>query len=355
MKRRSFIKGSLGGVTSIYLTACGQLKHSSDTNASGNYFMSVLGPQPSSSMGFTLSHEHLFADLRPYSEQLKNPLSLDLNDVVATVLPHLIEIQKLGCKTFIDCTAVGVGRNPPLLKALAKASGMQIVTTTGAYLSNDSKFKPDYFDAMTADALAEKWLGEWHDGIDGTGIKPGMIKIGVSGGSLTNDENKLVKAAILTHKKSGMVIGCHIGPWREVKPGVNGKSALEQIKLVKDAGLSPKRWIWIHAQSEVDFQFHQQALAQGAWISYDGYRPEQTPHYVELITRIKAEGYLQNLLVSQDSGWYTAGEPKGGKFNSFAPLITTLIPALNERGFTADELAQIFTRNPAEAFQIKLG
>ncbi|MCE3253061.1 MAG: phosphotriesterase [Cellvibrio sp.] len=354
MKRRSFIKGSLAGVASVCLTACEQLKSSPGTNPSGDHFMSVLGARPSLSMGFTLTHEHLFADLRPYSEQLKNPLSLNLNEVVATVLPHLTEIQKLGCKTFIDCTAVGVGRNPPLLKALAQASGMQIVTTTGAYLSNDAQFKPDYFDAMSADALAQKWLGEWHDGIDGTGIKPGMIKIGVSGGSLTKDENKLVKAAVLTHKKSGMVIGCHIGPWREVKPGVNGTSAMEQLKLLKDAGVSPARWIWIHAQSEADFQFHQQALAQGAWISYDGYRPEQTPHYVELITRIKTEGYLQKLLVSQDAGWYTATEPNGGKFNSFAPLITNLIPALKDRGFTADELAQIFTRNPAEAFQIKL-
>ncbi|GGY85306.1 aryldialkylphosphatase [Cellvibrio zantedeschiae] len=353
MKRRSFIKGSLGGVASIYLTACGQLKNSSIAKAPGTYFMSVLGAQPCSTMGFTLTHEHLFADLRSYSEQQKNPLSLDINEVVATILPHLTEIQKLGCKTFIDCTAVGVGRNPPLLKALANASGMQIVTTTGAYLSNDSQFKPDYFDAMSAEALAQKWLGEWHEGIDGTGIKPGMIKIGVSGGRLTNDENKLMHAAILTHKKSGLVIGCHVGPWREVKPGVNGTSALEQIKLIKSAGASPNRWIWIHAQSEVDFQYHQQALAQGAWISYDGYRPEQTQQYLELITRIKAEGYLNRLLVSQDSGWYTAAEPKGGKFNSFAPLMTDLLPALKNRGFSSDELTQIFTRNPAEAFQIK--
>lgn len=354
MKRRSFIKGSLGGVASIYLTSCVQLKNSSSTTAPNNYFMSVQGPQPSSGMGFTLTHEHLFADLRPYAEQLKNPLSLNINEVVATVLPHLTEIQKLGCKTFIDCTAVGVGRNPLLLQALAKASGMQIVTTTGAYLSNDAQFKPDYFDAMTAEALSEKWLREWREGIDGTDIKPGMIKISVSGGSLTDDENKLVKAAIFTQKKSGMVIGCHVGPWREVKPGTNGTSAMEQIKLVSDAGVSPKRWIWIHAQNEVDFTFHQQALAQGAWISYDGYRPDQTQQYLELITRIKTAGYLQNLLVSQDSGWYTAAEPKGGKFNSFAPLMTDLLPALKDRGFTSDELVQIFTRNPAEAFQIKI-
>jgi predicted metal-dependent phosphotriesterase family hydrolase len=354
MKRRSFTNNGLAGFASIYLAACGQLKNSPNIVSSDNSFMSVLGTQPSSGMGFTLTHEHLFADLRPYSEQIKSPLSLNMDEVAATVLPHLREIQKLGCKTLIDCTAVGLGRNPLLLKALAKASGMHIVTTTGAYLSADLQFKPDYFDGMTADALAERWLGEWRTGIDDTGIKPGMIKIAVAGGSLSDDEKKLIKAAILTHMKSGMVIACHVGPWRDVKPGHNGKSALEQVKFLSDAGVSTRRWIWIHAQNEVDLQIHRQVLAQGAWLSYDGYRPEQTQQYLELITRIKTEGYLKSLLVSQDAGWYTAPEPNGGKFNSFAPLMTDLIPALRDRGFTSDDLTQIFVHNPAEAFQVKI-
>ena len=354
MRRRSFINLGLSGFAGIYLAGCSQLKNSSATTSSSNFYMSVSGSKPSSVMGFTLTHEHLFADIRPYSEQIKSPISLNQDDVVAIVLPYLKEIQKLGCKTFIDCTAVGLGRNPSLLKALSNATGMNIVTTTGAYLSADLQFKPDYFDRMTAEELSEKWTGEWRNGIDDTGVKPGMIKIGVSGGDLSNDEKKLVKAAILTHKKSGMVIGCHVGPWRDVKPGFNGKSALEQVKLLTDAGVSVKRWIWIHAHTEVDFQIHQQVLAQGAWISYDGYRPEHTPQYLELITRVKAAGYLKSLLVSQDAGWYTAGEPKGGKFNSFAPLMTDLIPALKERGFTSDDLAQVFVHNPAEAFQIKI-
>ncbi|MES2824495.1 MAG: hypothetical protein V4732_12895 [Pseudomonadota bacterium] len=354
MKRRSFIEAGLGGVAGFYLTSCGQLKKSSNTALTNKTFMSVLGAQPASDMGFTLTHEHLFADIRPYSEQLKNPLSLDMNKVVATVLPHITEIQKLGCKTLIDCTAVGLGRNPQLLKALSIASGMKIVTTTGAYLSADLQFKPDYFDSMSAEALSEKWINEWQNGIDGTGIKPGMIKIGVGGGSLTTGETKLLKAAILTHKKSGMVIGCHVGPWKEVKPGFNGKSALDQVKLLTEAGVCTNRWVWIHAQNEEDFQTHQQALAHGAWISYDGYHPDQTQKYVDLIARVKTAGHLNKLLVSQDAGWYTAAEPNGGKFNSFAPLMTNLIPALKSAGFTSDDLAQIFVLNPAEAFQIKL-
>ena len=316
--------------------------------------MSVLGGRAVSEMGLTLTHEHLFADLRPYSEQIKNPLSLNPDEVVATILPHLMEIQKLGVKTFMDCTAVGMGRNPSLLKALSNASGMNIVTTTGGYLSAGLQFKPDYFDGMSANALADKWLNEWRNGIDDIGIKPGMIKIAVSGGPLTGDEKKLINAAALTHNGSGMVIGCHVGPWAEVKPGFNGTSAMEQIELLSAANVSPQRWIWIHAQNEADHKFHKQALLKGAWISYDGYRPDQTQRYLELIARVKAEGYLNRLLVSQDTGWYTAAAPKGGTFNSFAPVITDLIPALTRAGFTADDLAQIFVRNPAEAFQLTI-
>lgn len=352
MKRRFFVQSGLVGCSSIYLAACGQLK-TSGSATNDKFLMTVLGPQPLTTMGFTLSHEHLFADFRPYAEQIKSPLSLNQNEVITIVLPHLDEVKNLGFKTFIDCTAVGLGRNPALLKELAKATGMNIVTTTGAYLSADLQFKPDYFDRMTAEELAEKWLGEWRNGIDGTGVKPGMIKIGVSGGSLSPDEIKLVTAAILTHKKTGMVIGCHIGPWRDVKPGFNGASALEQLKLLTEAGVSPKRWIWIHAQNEVDVQIHRQVLAQGAWVSFDGYRPDQTPHYLELIARAKNDGYFKNILVSQDAGWYTAAEPNGGKFNSFAPLKTHLMTALKEKGYTRDDLAQIFVHNPAEAFQIR--
>ncbi len=353
MKRRSFIHSGLVGFAGAYLSACGHIPGSSGNNRD-KFFMTVLGPKSVSDMGVTLSHEHLFADLRPYSEQIKSPLNLNQNEVVTTVLPHLDEVKHLGFNTFIDCTAVGLGRNPSLLKELASITGMNIVTTTGAYLSADLQYKPDYFDAMSAQQLAEKWIGEWLKGIDGTGIKPGIIKIGVSGGALSSDEKKLVKAAILTHKKSGMVIASHVGPWRDVKPGFNGISALEQIKFLKDEGVSPNRWIWMHAQNEVDFQFHQQALAQGAWLSYDGYRPEQTQIYLDLIARIKKEGYLKNLLVSQDAGWYTAAEPNGGKFNSFAPLKTHLMAALRNEGFTSEDVSQIFVHNPAEAFQIKI-
>ena len=65
MKRRSFMYSGLAGFTSLSLAACGQIK-SPPAATKDRFFMTVLGPQPSSNMGVTLSHEHLFADLRPY-------------------------------------------------------------------------------------------------------------------------------------------------------------------------------------------------------------------------------------------------------------------------------------------------
>jgi phosphotriesterase-related protein len=350
MQRRIFIGSTLTGLAAAYLTACQQINGQRRLPNEHNSFVSVLGTTPVAQMGFTLTHEHILADLRDYSEQKHHPPALNLNAVVEVIMPHLLEIKKLGVRTIVDCTAPGLGRNPQLLKMLAAASGLNIITTTGAYLSAELKFKPDYFDALSADDLAAKWINEARTGIDNTGVKPGMIKIAVSGGNLTADEKKLINAAKTAQKVTGLVIGCHIGPWQEVKPGFNGTSAVQQMDLLIGGQALPNRWIWEHAQNEADYSYHKKLFQKGAWLSYDGYRIEQTEHYVQLVKRVKSDGFLNKLVLSQDAGWYNATEPKGGSFNSFAPIITHLIPALINAGLTADDIQQLFVRNPQSAF-----
>src|SRR5262245_3495221 len=91
--------------------------------AKGKQVMTVAGPIDVSELGMTLTHEHLFADLRPYAEQIAMPVPLG-GDVVEVVLPYLQEIRRLGCRSVIDCTATTLGRNPALIKRLSQASGL---------------------------------------------------------------------------------------------------------------------------------------------------------------------------------------------------------------------------------------
>jgi len=336
LQRRSFLKIASG--SAVTLACSPRLNGSTDRTV-----MTVRGPISSSQLGITLSHEHLLANFQPLADRQKKPWTYDLDEVVRVTLPYLQQIKKLGCRTFVDCTAVALGRDPRLLKRLSQESGLNILTVTGNYAAIDAKFLPPYVFTDSVDALAQRWTTEAKSGIEGTGIRPGLIKLGFNGGPLTDAEQKLIRAAAITHRKTGLTIGAHTGA---------AVSAFEQLSELKKAGIHPSAWIWIHAQNEPDHSQHIKAARTGAWISFDGISPDSLTKHVDLVKRMKDEGLLHRVLVSQDAGWYHVGEGHGGTFRTFSTVFTEFIPALHAAKFTQTEIHTLFNENPANAFSI---
>lgn len=306
--------------------------------------MTVRGPVSASEMGMTLTHEHLLANFQPYDERAQDPLSYDPDEVVEVVLPYLEQIYGLGCRTFVDATAAFLGRDPALIRRLSEESGLHMLTVTGNYAAFQNQFLPPYVFTDGPDALAQRWIDEWNDGINGTGIRPGFIKLGFNGDSLTDVEQTLIRAAATTHLETGLTIGAHTGP---------AVSAFEQLAVLEAAGVHPSAWIWIHAQNEDDLMRHVEAARRGAWISFDGVRPDSVAAHVDRVAHLRDEGLLHRVLVSQDAGWYSVGEPRGGEFRPFDTVFTTFIPALQDAGFSDDEIETLFVDNPANAFSIE--
>lgn len=350
MNRRKFLKAIAAFSGSTALNACGSFIHRD--GATNGKVMTVNGYIDASEMGMTLTHEHVFADVRPFKEQLKNPLTPDTQEVVDIVLPNLVRIRDLGCKTLVECTATGLGRNPALIRKLSNESGLHMLTVTGNYGSAEEQFLPAKFYTDSVEARAERWINEWEKGIDGTGIKPGLIKIAFGSGPLTDVELKLIRAAAICHRETGLTIGSHTGVWQDVSPGENAVSAFEQLDELKAAGVSPSAWIWIHAHNEPDADQRLRAAREGAWVSMDGFRSDNLDYYVETIKQFRNNYLLDRLLLSQDAGWYTLGEPKGGGFNPYHPIFTTLIPALQRSGVTQEDINTLFVSNPAAAFSV---
>ena len=315
------------------------------------HLMTVLGPVALTDTGFTLAHEHVVADLRPWSERA--PVEVDRDKILRTVMPYVLQAKHLGCRTIIDCTASNLGRDPRLLQAVARKSGMHIVTTTGLYAAADQQFLPDFAKTATARRFAEMWIDEWTHGIDGSGVRPGLIKLGFNGGALTPVEINLIDAAAETHAKTGLVIGAHVGPWRVPDPGANAFSALQQLDRLESRGVDGSAYIWYHAQNEKQTEHHARAARRGAWVSFDGVAPDSIEAHVGLILNLKSSGVLDHVLVSHDAGWYTIGTKDGGAFKPYSPVFTDLIPRLRQKGFTGDEITRIFVTNPAAAYRIK--
>jgi predicted metal-dependent phosphotriesterase family hydrolase len=305
--------------------------------------MTVRGRINVRDMGMTLTHEHALASFQTYEEWARQPAPYDRDAVVRRVLPHLNRIRELGCRTFVDATAVGLGRDAMLLRRLSKESGLHVLATTGNYAAFENRFLPPYVFTSTPEALAQRWTHEWNHGIDGTDVRPGFIKLGFNGGPLSAVEQTLIRAGAIAHRATGLTIGAHTGP---------AVAAFEQLAILESSGIHPSAWIWIHAQNEKDGARHCEAARRGAWVSFDGVSPESVDAHLEMVVNMRQQGLLGRALVSQDAGWYSVGKPDGGTIRPYDTVFTTFIPALRARGFTQPEIDTLFVDNPASAFSL---
>ncbi len=309
------------------------------------HVMTVTGPLPVQAMRTTLPHEHLLVDF--IGADSTGYHRWNRNDVIEQVLPFLLEAYEFGVNTFIDCTPAFLGRDPLLLKALSEKSSIYILTTTGFYGAFDNKFVPSFAFEKTAEELAALWINEFENGIEDTGIRPGIIKIAVERDQPLSDmHTKIVTAAALTHLKTGLTIVSHTGP---------ESAAIEQVNLLQSLGVSPDAFVWTHA-NEGSMDAHVELARQGVWISLDktNTSPEMITNLSNILLNLKEHNLLNNVLISHDAGWYKPEEQDGGLFRPFTSIFTHLLPALREKGFADDDIELIMVKNPQNAYAIRV-
>jgi predicted metal-dependent phosphotriesterase family hydrolase len=300
----------------------------------------ATGPVAAGKLGVTLMHEHVLVDFIGAANV--SPSRYDVEEVFKTVLPWLQEARRLGCETLVECTPAYLGRDPRLLKRLAEASGLHILTNTGYYGAARDRHVPAHAFDETAEQLAARWTREWRHGIDDTGLKPAFMKIGVDEAPLSAIDAKIVRAAALTHRETGLTIASHTS---------SGAAAMQELDLVEKTGVPASAFIWVHAQSERDQTFHVRAARRGAWIEFDGISETSVARHVELVAHMKRNGLLGHVLVSHDAGWYHVGEPGGGTFRSYDTLFTKFVPAAAATGLGKTDMHQLLVENPRRALE----
>ncbi|MFX0183188.1 MAG: phosphotriesterase [Candidatus Hodarchaeota archaeon] len=302
--------------------------------------MTVTGEIPSNEMGFTLPHEHILVDFIGAEETGRH--RYDSEEVIKVMLPYLMDIYKLGVATFIDCTPMYLARDVKILKELATKTNLNILTNTGLY--GRVPYIPEQTYTQSIEELADHWIQEVNEGIEGTTIKPGFIKTAVDGGKFTDIEKKLIEVAAVASNESNLTIATHT---------CFGEKALQILNVLKEYAVSPQKWIFVHANIEEKIELILRVAERGAWIELDGIGQEgQDERILNILDILIEQEYQDQILLSQDAGCYFVGEPNGGEIRSFSPFITEFIPLLHERGIL-DKLIQKFTiYNPAAAFSI---
>jgi phosphotriesterase-related protein len=302
----------------------------------------VTGRVRTASLGVTLPHEHVMVDFG--GAAIASRSRYDADEVFRLVLPHLERLKSAGCRTLVECTPAFLGRDPQLLVRLSRASDVTLLTNTGYYGAGQDKYVPAHAFDEPAESLASRWTREFEEGIEGTAVRPGFIKTGVDKGPLSEIDRKLVKAAALCHRRTGLVICCHSG---------NAEAAMGALDVVRAEGVSPEAFVWVHAQNEPDPAVLVRVARAGAWVSVDGIRPSSL---AENLTRVRAlieGGATDRVMLSQDAGWYRVGEEGGGEFAPFTPLFEEFLPALRRAVTREDEVQAMVERNPARAFAVR--
>ncbi len=303
----------------------------------------VLGPIPAEKFGVAVPHEHVMVDFVGADKTGRHRWHID--DVAKAMRPRLEELKRRGVAGLADCTPAYLGRDPRLLKRLAQETGLHILTNTGYYGGADDKFVPKHAYTETDRQLADRWTREWEKGIERTGVKPGFVKIGVdevgADGKLSGMDAKLVRAAALVSRKTGLAVTCHTG---------GGPAGLAAARLFVEQEAKPSRFIVAHSDDHgIDIQ---RAVATlGSWVSIDGIGWRATPDHLPIVLPL-LERHADRVLLSMDSGWWWVGEPGGGKIRPYLYLTDDFLPALKKAGVADAMLRKLTVENPASAFAI---
>jgi phosphotriesterase-related protein len=301
----------------------------------------INGPIEVDSLGLMLPHEHLFTDLR--GPGLPDYARGEPSAVVKVVEPYLIQASASGITALVECSTVGVGRNLEVLQRLADVTSIHIVAPTGVYRD---AYIPVPLREVNEQDLAELWIKELVDGIDGTSIRAGFIKLAMSDDGPTALEIRNLKAAARASRDTGAVIASHT---------IGGNTAKAELDVLEAAGLDLRRFIWVHAQTEPDISILEEAARRGAYLELDsvGAPYQSQAELLETAIALIEGGFADHLLLSHDAGWYNPsrqdGYPEDG-FRGYTALTAEFIPALLKRGITEEQVRLITVTNPAAAF-----
>jgi len=332
---RRISRNLFSGIIVVFLLGCA-------VSSKSVKIISVTGQESPSKNQRWLSHEHILVDF--IGADSINPKSWNHDSVIKTMSSYLEEVKNYDVIYFVDATPAYLGRDAALLEKISKKTGLTILTNTGFYGARANKYIPAFAFNLSPDELGRIWIAEFEKGIDGTSIRPGFIKISVDAAdSLHPMHQKLVRAAAITHLKTGLTILSHTGEAKGLWP---------QLAILREMGVGAEAFVWVHAQNENDNSNYIKAAQLGCWIGLDGLGWELDKHLEKLIFA-KENGILDHILISHDAGWYDPHQ-QVQKIQPYTNIFTQLIPKLNEKGFSAAEIDSLLSKNPAKAFSVNI-
>ncbi|XP_002739051.1 N-acetyltaurine hydrolase-like [Saccoglossus kowalevskii] len=351
----------------------------------------VTGLIEPSSLGVTLMHEHLMVDYAknyglPVAESSRatiggltleqqqhlwlQPLTLQnvghvrsyfnqnkdnmiLNDV--HVMCEEMSIYKArGGSSLVECSVDGMSRNPIAMKKISEITGVNIVMGTGFYLAGNH---PPDMDHRTVELIADTLLSEINEGVDG-GICAGIIgELGCST-NLAENEIKVLKAAAIAQRETGLPISIH--------PGYSIESPFQIVDILKSEGADLSRVIIGHMdRGVISIQAMIELAKKGCILEFDQFgwgcsMVHALSHGMDypsdftrchMIRELRDYGFLKQVVMSHDIAFKTRLVKYGGE--GYEYLLKNIVPFMLKRGLTQDDVNTMMIENPKRLLTVQ--
>jgi phosphotriesterase-related protein len=264
-------------------------------------------------------------------------------------IAELGRFAELGGRTVVDPTCRGIGRDPQALVRISQATGLQIVMGAGYYLQSSH---PPELASMSADTIADQIVAEALEGVEGSGVRIGLIgEIGVSS-DFTADEQRSLRGAARAQKRTGLPLMVHLPGWFRLAHRV--------LDIVEAEGADIRHTVLCHMNpSHDDFAYQSSLATRGAFVEYDmigmdywyADQAVQCPSdgdNARGIKRLIEAGHLDRILLSHDVFLKMMLTRYGGF--GYGYILRHFLPRLRRFGVAEAELATLMTDNPKRVF-----
>ena len=314
----------------------------------------VTGPVPTADLGRTLMHEHLSIGYAGFEAHSSRP-GPDRAEMVALCTERISQLQGLGYSSMLDPCPSDLGRDVDLMVEVAEATGFNIVCATGLYKEEQGGTAYWHFRAQFEDVgavMADQFISELTDGVDSSGVRPGIIKCATGPGAMTDYERIVFNAAAAASVATSTPVTTHTD---------RGTMGELQQQVLTAAGVPANRVIIGHSCGTTDTDYHMGIVAGGSYLGFDRFGIGTLMPDVDRVAslvRLLEQGAGDRVVVSHDSVWCWRGEPfppalveRAGDMFDPTRFDREIVPMLHDQGVTDEQIDMLVVDNPRRFFE----
>ena len=337
-----------------------------DMRLVGEYLTQFIPPAPDEKLTFKTEN---YAFLKTGAVLISNDPANTITDDLDYMTKEVTAFKELGGQSIVDASMIGIRGNPDDIRKLSGITGVNIIMATGLYLAPS---RPEEYKNSDVDFMISRFEKEINEGMDGTDVKPGILKCALA--SVTDDfeleetEMAAFMACAMIAANNGMSVHVHTAS------PLTADHILQAVDIVvEESGINPEQIQMCHmdnivtthidlfdyitntdTKKTVNTELQERLMDKGCNIGFDtfgspvvsnfAFLPDDFDRMKALVQLIK-KGYVSQITLGHDMccRLYSLSYGNYG-YTRFPTLLEELGPMID---LSENVIRQITVDNPA--------